>query len=68
MFSTRPGLPETVQHGDGRARAGAVGRDDQRERYHAMGDLEAHGRVDVFANLLESDIERLHILITATPN
>jgi glutamate synthase (NADPH/NADH) large chain len=32
--------------------------------YHAMGDLEAHGRVDVFANLLESDIERLHILIT----
>ena len=27
-------------------------------------DLEAHGRVDVFANLLESDIERLHILIT----
>jgi glutamate synthase (NADPH/NADH) large chain len=32
--------------------------------YHAMGDLEAPGRVDVFANLLESDIERLHILIT----
>jgi glutamate synthase (NADPH/NADH) large chain len=32
--------------------------------YHAMGDLEAHGRVDVLANLLESDIERLHILIT----
>jgi len=32
--------------------------------YHASGDLEAHGRVDVFANLLESDIERLHILIT----
>jgi glutamate synthase (NADPH/NADH) large chain len=32
--------------------------------YHAEGDLEAHGRVDVFANLLESDIERLHILIT----
>jgi glutamate synthase (NADPH/NADH) large chain len=32
--------------------------------YHAMGDLEAHGRVDVFANLLDSDIERLHILIT----
>jgi glutamate synthase (NADPH/NADH) large chain len=28
-----------------------------------MGDLEAHGRVDVFANLLGSDIERLHILI-----
>jgi glutamate synthase (NADPH/NADH) large chain len=32
--------------------------------YHAMGDLEAHGRVDVFANLLNSDIERLHVLIT----
>jgi glutamate synthase (NADPH/NADH) large chain len=32
--------------------------------YHSMGDLEAHGRVDVFGNLLESDIERLHILIT----
>jgi len=32
--------------------------------YHASGDLEAHGRVDVFANLLESDIERLHVLIT----
>jgi len=32
--------------------------------YHAIGDLESHGRVDVFANLLESDIERLHILIT----
>jgi len=32
--------------------------------YHHSGDLEAHGRVDVFANLLESDIERLHILIS----
>jgi glutamate synthase (NADPH/NADH) large chain len=32
--------------------------------YHQMGDLEAHGRVDVFANLLESDIERLHVLIS----
>jgi glutamate synthase (NADPH/NADH) large chain len=32
--------------------------------YHQSGDLDAHGRVDVFANLLESDIERLHILIT----
>jgi glutamate synthase (NADPH) large chain len=32
--------------------------------YHQSGDLEAHGRVDVFANLLESDIERLHILIS----
>src|SRR3984893_10548687 len=32
--------------------------------YHQSGDLESHGRVDVFANLLESDIERLHILIT----
>jgi glutamate synthase (NADPH) large chain len=32
--------------------------------YHHTGDLEAHGKVDVFANLLESDIERLHILIS----
>src|SRR6202158_682983 len=32
--------------------------------YHATGDLEAPGRVDVFADLLNSDIERLHILIT----
>jgi glutamate synthase (NADPH/NADH) large chain len=32
--------------------------------YHSSGDLETHGRVDVFENLLESDIERLHILIT----
>jgi glutamate synthase (NADPH/NADH) large chain len=32
--------------------------------YHASGDLEAHGKVDVFGNLLESDIERLHVLIT----
>jgi glutamate synthase (NADPH) large chain len=32
--------------------------------YHHTGDLEAHGRVDVFENLLESDVERLHILIT----
>src|SRR5262249_28546457 len=32
--------------------------------YHHAGDLEAHGRVDVFGNLLEADVERLHILIT----
>jgi glutamate synthase (NADPH/NADH) large chain len=32
--------------------------------YHHSGDLEAHGRVDVFQDLLNSDIERLHILIT----
>jgi glutamate synthase (NADPH/NADH) large chain len=32
--------------------------------YHQSGDLEAHGRVDVFENLLDSDIERLHVLIT----
>jgi glutamate synthase (NADPH) large chain len=32
--------------------------------YHHTGDLEAHGRVDVFKDLLESDVERLHILIT----
>ena len=32
--------------------------------YHQQGDLEAHGRVDVFENLLDSDVERLHILIT----
>jgi len=32
--------------------------------YHASGDLEAHGRVDVFKNLLDADVERLHVLIT----
>src|SRR5258705_5606505 len=32
--------------------------------YNHSGDLEAHGRVDVFQNLLDSDIERLHVLIT----
>jgi glutamate synthase (NADPH/NADH) large chain len=32
--------------------------------YHQSGDLEAHGRVDVFADLLGSDVERLHILIS----
>ncbi|MBX9649783.1 MAG: glutamate synthase subunit alpha, partial [Xanthobacteraceae bacterium] len=32
--------------------------------YHHTGDLEAHGRVDVFKDLLESDVERLHVLIT----
>src|SRR6187397_916586 len=32
--------------------------------YHHSGDLEAHGRVDVFQNLLDSDVERLHVLIT----
>ncbi|MGH6778436.1 MAG: glutamate synthase-related protein, partial [Bradyrhizobium sp.] len=32
--------------------------------YGATGDLEAHGRVDVFRDLLGSDIERLHVLIT----
>jgi glutamate synthase (NADPH/NADH) large chain len=32
--------------------------------YHHTGDLEAHGRVDVFKDLLDSDVERLHILIT----
>ncbi len=32
--------------------------------YGQMADLEAHGRVDVFKNLLDSDVERLHVLIT----
>src|ERR1700751_4841721 len=32
--------------------------------YHHSGDLEAHGRVDVFKNLLDSDVGGLHILIT----
>jgi glutamate synthase (NADPH/NADH) large chain len=32
--------------------------------FHHTGDLEAHGRVDVFKDLLEFDVERLHILIT----
>ena len=30
-------LPKAMQHGDGRARAGAVGRDDQRERLSLLG-------------------------------
>ena len=34
------------------------------DSYHHTGDLEAHGRVDVFKDLLESDVERLHILIS----
>jgi glutamate synthase (NADPH/NADH) large chain len=34
------------------------------DAYHHSGDLESHGRVDVFSNLLEADIERLHVLIT----
>ena len=32
--------------------------------FHQSGDLEAHGRVDVFADLLGSDVERLHVLIS----
>jgi len=32
--------------------------------YGQMGDLEAHGRVDVMENLTGFDIERLHILIS----
>jgi glutamate synthase (NADPH/NADH) large chain len=32
--------------------------------FHHKGDLEAHGRVDVMANLTGFDVERLHILIT----
>jgi glutamate synthase (NADPH/NADH) large chain len=34
------------------------------EAYHHTGDLEAHGRVDVFADLLNADVERLHVLIS----
>ena len=33
--------------------------------YHHSGDLEAHGRVDVMADLTGFDVERLHILIIA---
>jgi glutamate synthase (NADPH/NADH) large chain len=32
--------------------------------FHQSGDLEAHGRVDVLANLTGYDVERLHILIS----
>jgi glutamate synthase (NADPH) large chain len=32
--------------------------------YGLSGDLEAHGKVDVFKNLLDSDVERLHVLIS----
>jgi glutamate synthase (NADPH/NADH) large chain len=34
------------------------------DTYHQSGDLESHGRVDVFKNLLDADFERLHVLIT----
>src|SRR5262249_55822760 len=34
------------------------------DTYGHSGDLESHGRVDIFKNLLEADIERLHVLIT----
>jgi glutamate synthase (NADPH) large chain len=34
------------------------------DTYHHSGDLESHGRVDVFKNLLDADFERLHVLIT----
>lgn len=32
--------------------------------FHQSGDLEAHGKVDVFADLLGADVERLHVLIS----
>ncbi len=32
--------------------------------FHLKGDLEAHGRVDVMANLTGADIERLYVLIS----
>jgi glutamate synthase (NADPH/NADH) large chain len=32
--------------------------------FHQSGDLEAHGRVDVLANLTGHDVERLHVLIS----
>jgi glutamate synthase (NADPH/NADH) large chain len=32
--------------------------------FHQSGDLEAHGKVDVLANLTGDDVERLHVLIT----
>ena len=34
------------------------------EEYYQQADLEAHGRVDVFENLLEEDIKRLRVLIS----
>jgi glutamate synthase (NADPH) large chain len=34
------------------------------DSYHQSGDLESHGQVDVFHNLLDSDVERLHVLVT----
>jgi glutamate synthase (NADPH/NADH) large chain len=36
--------------------------------FHQSGDLEAHGRVDVLANLTGFDVERLHILISRHAN
>ncbi|MFZ5739469.1 MAG: glutamate synthase large subunit [Pseudomonadota bacterium] len=32
--------------------------------FHQAGDLEAHGKVDVFADLLGADVERLHVLVS----
>ena len=32
--------------------------------FHQTGDLDASGKVDVFANLLAEDVERLHVLIS----
>ena len=32
--------------------------------FHQAGDLEAHGRVDVMADMTGFDAERLHILIS----
>lgn len=32
--------------------------------FHQAGDLEAHGKVDVFTDLLGADVERLHVLIS----
>ena len=42
--------------GRGRASASAI--------YHHANDLEAHGRVDVLADMTRYDAERLHLLIT----
>ena len=54
---------DPLQHGHGRARAGAAGRRRRREGIHELNDLESHGRVDVMADLTTKDAERLRMLI-----
>ena len=56
---------KALQHGDGRARAGAVGRDDQRRTPIITPAISRRMAGSTCSqNLLDSDVERLHVLIT----